>query len=401
MASVLTVSQLNFFVKTLLEGETRLQDVLLSGELSNVTANQRSGHLYFSVKDERAVLRGVMFATSARRLRFRPADGMKVLLRGRVSLYEAGGQYQFIAEDLQPDGVGSMAMAYEQRKAALEEEGLFDPAHKRPLPAYPARIGVITSPTGDAARDMLRITGRRWPLAEIVFCPVPVQGEGAARHMVAALRALNAQKACEVILLGRGGGSLEDLWAFNDEELTRAVAASEIPVVSGIGHETDFTLCDFAADLRASTPSAAAELSTPDLWEEKERARCFSEYFHAGALALLEERSLALDELLRTSPLRRPTQLLAPQLDRLSGLSQRLTAAYDAVLARRRAAQALLAGRLDALSPLKVLSRGYAVVTRGGVPVRAAQELSPDEEVHLCFAQGGARALIIETEKEA
>ncbi|MDE6839137.1 MAG: exodeoxyribonuclease VII large subunit, partial [Acutalibacter sp.] len=261
-STLLTVTQVNRFLRSLIEGDGRLADITITGEISNFTQNSRSGHMYFSLKDSQSVLKSVMFAAAARRLAFTPQDGMKVIIRGRVSVYEPSGQYQLYAETMQPDGVGALALAFDQLKERLAGEGLFDPERKRPLPSWPMRIGVVTSPTGAAVQDILQILGRRWPVAEVVFCPVQVQGDAAVPQLILAVEKLNHARACDVIIIGRGGGSMEDLWAFNNESLARTVAWSQIPVVSAVGHETDFTICDFAADLRAPTPSAAAELCT-------------------------------------------------------------------------------------------------------------------------------------------
>lgn len=395
--SALTVSQVNFFVKSLLESDGRLNDVLVTGEISNFTDHYRSGHLYFSLKDEKSVLKAVMFSGSARRLKFRPADGMKVIIRGRVSVYEPSGQYQLYAEDMQPAGIGALSIAFEQLKSRLEQEGLFDPAHKRPLPRYPRRIGVITSPTGAAVRDILQITARRWPVAEIVFSPVLVQGEGAPAQLVEALGNMNRKRACDVIIIGRGGGSLEDLWAFNDEGLARAVYGSEIPVVSAVGHETDFTICDFAADQRAPTPSAAAELSTPDIREERRRVLSFHGYFHEKARTTVEYLRQSLDLLSQDSPLGQPERMLDPWKQELGVLFGRAIGAIGEKLDRESRELSLLSGRLDALSPLKVLSRGYAVVTdEEGSVVRNAGQLSPGDLVTLRLAAGQARAEVLE-----
>lgn len=398
-SATLTVSQVNFFIKSLLESDGRLNDILVTGEISNFTDHYRSGHLYFSLKDEKSVLKAVMFAGSARQLKFRPADGMKVIVRGRISVYEPSGQYQLYAEEMQPDGLGALSIAYEQLKSRLEQEGLFDPERKRPLPGYPRRIGVITSPTGAAVRDILQIAARRWPMAEIIFSPALVQGEGAPAQLIAALRAMNLQNACDVIILGRGGGSLEDLWAFNDEGLARAVAASGIPVVSAVGHETDFTICDFVADLRAPTPSAAAELVTPDIREEKQRLRAYHDYFLERAekdVASLRQR---LDLLAQDSLLGRPELFLEPQKQRLGILFGGLMGAVTEKLFRCRSELALAAEKLDALSPLKVLSRGYSVAKdQNGKLITAARELSPGDRISLRFASGEATAEIINTE---
>lgn len=398
--TTLTVSQVNFFVKSLLESDGRLSDILVTGEISNFTDHYRSGHLYFSLKDEKSVLKAVMFAGSAKRLKFRPSDGMKVIVRGRISVYEPSGQYQMYAEEMQPDGLGALSIAYEQLKARLAQEGLFDEQRKRPLPQYPKRIGVITSPTGTAVRDILQITARRWPLAEIIFCPVLVQGEGAPAQLTEAVREMNRKNACDVILLGRGGGSLEDLWAFNDEELARAVAASRIPVVSAVGHETDYTICDFAADLRAPTPSAAAELATPELREERERLRAYHDWFLENAEKLIEACRQSVDRLAQDSPLGDPARFLEAQKQRLGILFGRMLSEMDDRLSDRRQALSLAAGRLDALSPLKVLARGYSLATdQRGKPLTQAAELSPGDRVFLQFAQGKASAEILETEE--
>ncbi len=400
-STVLTVSQVNFFVKSLLEGDGRLNDVLISGEISNFTDHYRSGHLYFSLKDERSVLKAVMFSGSAKRLRFRPADGMKVIVRGRVSVYEPTGQYQLYAEEMQPDGIGALSLAFEQLKARLEKEGLFDAGHKKTLPAHPERIGVVTSPTGAAVRDVLQITARRWPVAEIVLCPVLVQGEGAPAQLIEAVRRLNEGQACDVIILGRGGGSLEDLWAFNDEGLARAVYASKIPVVSAVGHETDFTICDFAADLRAPTPSAAAELVTPDIREEKQRLRSYTAYFKETAGKTVEYLRQSVDLLVRDSPLRDKERFLEPWKRRLGLLFGGVLTGFTDRLEREKRDLSLLSGRLDALSPLKVLSRGYSVVTDAdGRPVKDAAFLRTGEIVTLRLAAGGAKAEILERRED-
>ncbi len=394
--TVLTVSQINFFIKSLLEGDGRLNNVLVAGEISNFTDHYRSGHLYFSLKDEKSMLKAIMFAGSAKGLKFQPADGMRVIARGRVSVYEPSGQYQLYVEELQPDGVGALSIAFEQLKNRLELEGLFDPAHKRPLPRYPKRIGVITSPTGAAVRDILQITARRWPVAEIIFSPVLVQGEGAPAQLVDALEEMNRKNACDVILLGRGGGSLEDLWAFNSEALARAVYASEIPVVSAVGHETDFTICDFAADLRAPTPSAAAELATPDAREEKQRLLALSRYFRDKGEKAVEYFRQSVDLLAKDSPLSCPETLLDPWKRQLGQLFGRMVAAQAEKLEGKKNRLAIFAGRLNALSPLKVLSRGYAAVTDAdGNVVRDAMALATGDRVSLRLASGRAEAEIL------
>ena len=254
---VLSVSQLNRYIKMNFDADENLANIFISGEISNFTNHYRTGHLYFTLKDDSAAVRAVMFNSSAKRLKFMPEDGMKVIARGRVSVYEASGQYQLYVDDMQPDGVGALNLAYEQLKDKLQKEGLFSELHKKPLPPYAEKVGVITSPTGAAVRDIINVLGRRFPYAEIVFCPVLVQGDGAHLQLTDAVNLFNSERAADVIIIGRGGGSIEDLWEFNDEGLARAVYNSEIPVISAVGHETDFTICDFVADMRAPTPSAA------------------------------------------------------------------------------------------------------------------------------------------------
>lgn len=395
--TTLTVSQVNFFLKSLIEGDGRLQDVCVTGEISNFTDHYRSGHLYFSLKDERSVLKAVMFSSAAKRLQFRPENSMKVMARGRVSVYEASGQYQLYVESMEPQGIGALSLAYEQLKQRLQAEGLFAPEHKRPLPPYPSRIGVITSPTGAAVQDILNITARRWPLAEIVFAPVLVQGEGAPAQLIDAVCEMNRKNACDVILLGRGGGSLEDLWAFNDEGLARAVYASRIPVVSAVGHETDFTICDFVADVRAPTPSAAAELATPDLLEEQSRLSAAARQLRRLMEARVQELRQTVDRLSKDSPLGDAERILTPWRQRFAVLFGRLVGeTADQIETRKRGLQ-LLAGRLDALSPLKVLGRGYSVVTdASGSVVKSGAHLKTGDKLSLRFETGGARVRVEE-----
>ncbi len=399
--STLTVSQVNFFIKSLLEGDGRLNDVFVTGEISNCTRNTRSGHLYFSLKDERSVLRAVMFAASARRLRFTPEDGLKVLVRGRISVYEPSGQYQLYAEDIQPEGIGALGLAFEQLKNKLAAEGLFDPEHKRPLPRYPRCIGVITSPSGAAIRDILQVTARRWPAAEILFCPAPVQGAEAPEKLTEAVRLLGARPDCDVIILGRGGGSAEDLWAFNSEALVRAIYDSRAPVVSAVGHETDFTLCDFVADLRAPTPSAAAELCTPDGEQEYMRVADLESRLVAAAGQRIGTLRQQLDMLTLDSPMADPAALLAPHRRRLAELYGGMLSAYVDILSGGKNALAVLSGRLDALSPLKVLARGYSVVTdEKGRPLTDAGKTAPGEIIRVRMERGNLKAKITERQGE-
>ena len=360
---VLSVTQINFFIKSLIEGDGRLTDVYAAGEISNFTDHYRSGHLYFSLKDEKSVIKAVMFSGAARRLRFKPKDGMRVIVRGRVSVYEPSGQYQFYVEEMQPDGLGALSLAFEQMKEKLYKEGLFADEHKKPIPRFPRRVGIITSPTGAAVQDMLNILSRRWPAAELVFCPVLVQGDGAPKQLTQAIQMMNEQDAADVILIGRGGGSAEDLAAFNDEGLARAIFASKIPVISAVGHETDFTICDFVADLRAPTPSAAAELAVPDRAEVRMQLDMLVQRMRQAEEGILNDRRQTLDTAVSAHVLREPNILLSAYRTQLSGWLQRLKAAGQNRTASAKEELASLSGKLDALSPLKVLSRGYAIVT--------------------------------------
>ena len=392
MPRVISVSQLNRYVKSLLDEDLALRQVLLSGEISNFTDHYRSGHLYFSLKDGGSAVKAVMFASAASRLRFKPADGMQVIVRGRVTLYEQTGQYQFYVEEMQPDGLGALNLAFEKLKEKLEREGLF--AHKRPLPSYPGVVGVITSPTGAAVRDILQILGRRWPAAQVLFCPVLVQGDNAAEQIASAIEKMNHDARAQVLIVGRGGGSAEDLWAFNEERVARAVAASRIPVISAVGHETDFTICDFAADLRAPTPSAAAELAVPDRLEEVRRIRIFQDRLEQAMdkeLAFCQSRFHAFIE---RPVLKRPKEWLQGNRIRIDGLEERLRSVMNTVGAEKKSALAVLIGKLDGLSPLKTLERGYAVVQREGKPIVQAVSLKNDDVVSVCFADGRARCRV-------
>ncbi len=397
---VLTVSQLNAYVKSILDGDRNLAQVFLCAEISNFTNHYRSGHFYFSLKDESAVVRAVMFRSSAQRIKFLPQDGMRVIVRGHVSLYERDGQYQLYVDDMQPDGAGALSLAFEQLKEKLEKEGLFSAQRKKPLPRYPMRIGVVTSPTGAAVRDIINVLSRRFPLAQIILQPVQVQGEEAPGQIVEAIQLFNAKKAADLLIVGRGGGSLEELWAFNEESVARAVAASEIPVISAVGHETDFTICDFAADLRAPTPSAAAELCVPDAQEELRRIALLHRSAARLLLRRLEAEQQRLDLLAARAGLHEPARIFAARRQALDGLRHRLLRAMPALLLKQRNRLAPLAGKLDALSPLRVLARGYTVAQREGRPVCSAKQLQVGDRLELSWLDGRAACEVLETQLE-
>lgn len=392
-----TVSQLNTYLRSKMEEDPLLSQIFVVGEISNFTNHYKSGHLYFSLKDDRAVVKAVMFAQHARRLRFVPENGMKVLVRGRVSIYEAGGQYQIYAEDMQPDGLGALNMAYEQLKKKLEAEGLFAQERKKTLPLYPQRIGVITSPTGAAVHDILSILARRFPVAEVVFCPVLVQGEGAAPQLVRALRQMNRYGGVEIIIIGRGGGSLEDLWAFNEESVARAVADSRVPVISAVGHETDYTICDFVADVRAPTPSAAAELAVPEQTEILFTLRYQQRRMAQNLRAMLESQRQRLDYLLLSSPLQRPELLTAEKKEALAALWEQLQRAEQALADEKKKELQQAAEHLQALSPLAVLGRGFSVVYgRDHQPLKSARDVERGERLEIILSDGTLLAKVEE-----
>lgn len=395
--AVLTISQLNFYVHSLLESDEHLNGVFLRGEISNFKNHYRSGHFYLSLKDENAVIRAVMFKGNAQRLRFLPQDGMKVIVSGRVSLYERDGQYQFYIDDMQPDGVGALHVAFEQLKEKLQKEGLFDASRKRVLPLYPEKVGVVTSAAGAALQDILRVLGRRWPLAQVVLAPVLVQGTEAPAQICRAIRQMNAASVADILIVGRGGGSIEDLWAFNDENVARCIADSRIPVVSAVGHETDFTIADFVADARAPTPSAAAEMVSPEqtavsAYLLSMKARMHTLLAHKVAY-MRSRREQAIQSL------QSPGRLLDMQRMKLDMLDARLAASVKARTGQARTSFSTLAGRLDALSPLKVLARGYAVAhAEDGRPVSQASMLSKGDRLTLRFADGTAHCVVDDVE---
>lgn len=393
-----SVTQLTGYIKLLLDRDEILSQTCVRGELSNYKIHS-SGHHYFTLKDEGAVISCVLFRSDAMRLRFRPESGMKVILTGRVSLFPRSGQYQLYVSHMQPDGAGDLAVAFEQLKQKLQAQGLFDAAHKKPLPRYPERVALVTSPTGAAVRDMIRILGRRWPLASVLVCPVRVQGEGAAEEIAAMLELVDAAGLADVIITGRGGGSLEDLWAFNEEIVARAIYRCKTPVISAVGHEPDVTIADFAADVRAATPSNGAELAVCDRTELRallEQQARRMEKAQERRLELLRQRLRRLSE---RPVLRSPEGSLQQKELLLELLRQRLERAAAAAVEKRQRQFAALSGRLDALSPLKVLARGYAVATRQEQVLHSVAQLSPGEEIRLRLSDGTALCAVERIEK--
>ncbi len=387
---VLTVSQLNTYIRAVMEEDDHLSSVFVCGEISNFTNHLRSGHWYFSLKDENSVLKAVMFRTSNQRLRFTPESGMRVIVRGRIGVFERDGVYQLYAEDMQPDGAGALALAFEQLRRRLEAEGLFRPERKKTLPPYPSVIGVITSPTGAARRDIENVLARRFPAANILFAPVLVQGDGAPEQLADAVARMNRDGRADVIIIGRGGGSAEELWAFNDERVVRAVASSDIPVISAVGHETDVTLCDFAADRRAPTPSAAAELAVPEMLTLQARLIGYRSRMQSSAQHILTVCARELELLTDRPVLRSPVGLLDEAQRKLDCVVTKLHNAGDEVVCTRTRQLAQLAGKLHALSPLQVLSRGYTAVRKNGEWLADGGDLQPGDSLTLRFIDGEA-----------
>lgn len=388
---VLSVSQLNRYIKMNFDADENLANIFISGEISNFTNHYRTGHLYFTLKDDSAAVRAVMFNSSAKRLKFMPEDGMKVIARGRVSVYEASGQYQLYVDDMQPDGVGALNLAYEQLKEKLQKEGLFSELHKKPLPPYPEKVGVITSPTGAAVRDIINVLGRRFPYAEIVFCPVLVQGEGAHLQLTDAVNLFNSERAADVIIIGRGGGSIEDLWEFNDEGLARAVYNSEIPVISAVGHETDFTICDFVADMRAPTPSAAAELAVPDANELQYALSALKNRMFLNVSSGIADRRSRLEYLTSKGVLKSPDEMLSNRSQRLDTAFSKMLSSYENRIGGKKVEFISAATALSKLDPMSVLMRGFAFVSdKNGKNVSSSQALAKGDKINVRFHDGSA-----------
>ena len=390
----LTVSELNARIKGLIESDPVLGSVCVRGELSNYKVYP-SGHHYFTLKDAESSLRCVMFRFAASKLRFRPESGMGVTVWGRVSVYPRDGAYQLYCEDIMPEGAGDLQVAFEQLKEKLQREGLFDPAHKKPIPRYPERIAVITSSAGAAVHDIIRVLRKRWPVAKVLLLPVRVQGVEAPPEIVGALRYANRYKVADVIITGRGGGSIEDLWAFNDERVARAIYESELPVISAVGHEPDVTIADYVADLRAATPSNAAELAAPDMSELREAIMSARARLDQAVERSIRERRKRLEELGSRRVMRSPTGFIDQRRLELDSIRLRLDSAASARLNREKQRFASLAAKLDALSPLKVLGRGYSIALDAeGRAVKRAGQLKPGDRLRLRLAEGEAGCLV-------
>lgn len=393
--TIISVSQLNFYVKSLLDNDSRLSQIFVTGEISNLTDHYRSGHIYLSLKDQNSVIRAVMFSGFASRLRFKPQEGMKVIVRGRVTVYEPTGQYQLYIEDMQPDGIGALSLAYEQLKEKLEKEGLFSQAHKKPLPRFPRSVGIITSPTGAALQDILNIISRRFPSVEIVMCPVLVQGENAPAQLCQAIRKFSQTKVSDVVIIGRGGGSIEDLWAFNNEQLAYEIFNCEVPVISAVGHETDFTICDFVSDLRAPTPSAAAELCVPDKEELKFYLSSQKQYLSS----LLERKIKANSDrtLLQKERLNKnsPLNTCQDRHNTLRVLEKRMENSVNKIYHNNNEAIVKLSSMLEGLNPVSVLNRGYSIALKDNKPVASVNDVSRDDVLNIKVSDGDFSVKVI------
>ena len=385
--TVFSVTELNNYVKRILDNDENLKNVFVTGEISNFK-NHYSGHMYMTIKDEGGAIKAVMFSSYASRLKFVPENGMKVIILGSVSLYNKDGSYQLYITDMQPDGVGALNLAYEQLKEKLQNEGLFNAEFKKPIPEFPQKIGVMTAPDGAAVRDIFSILKRRYPVAEIVFCPVAVQGERAAPEIAKAIKLFNEQNAADVLIVGRGGGSLEDLWAFNEEIVARAIFESKIPVISAVGHETDFTIADFVSDLRAPTPSAAAELAVPDIFELKSELLGLKQHLSVLMRNMLTGEKERLENFEKQITILSPTNKIINSRQELSNLYEKVVNSITSKLNDEKTKISLLSSKLNALSPLEVLSRGYSISYKNEMPIKSVGDVKTGDNIKIRVTDG-------------
>ena len=390
---ILTVSQLNRYVKSLLDGDFRLRDLFLRGEISNYTRHYRSGHLYFTLKEGGSAVKAVMFAGYAQELAFEPENGMAVILRCSVSLYERDGSYQIYVYEMQPDGRGALQVAFEQLYRKLQVQGLFDETNKKPIPRFAQRIGVVTSETGAALQDILNILSRRCPMAQVVFAPALVQGREAPDSLIAALQALDEWGKCDVIIIGRGGGSMEDLWCFNDERLVRQIVACHTPIISAVGHETDFTLCDYAADLRAPTPSAAAELASVKMEQLEERLEILADRTKRAAGHYLAQKDQQLQRLSLQLTHLTPERRLQEYAEKLQNLWNMIQSSEKSVIIKKQEALRLQSARLQALDPMARLAGGYSIVLKDGRVLSSIQQVQEGDHLQVRLHDGTLRVL--------
>ncbi len=394
----LTVTELNNYIKKLLDTNRTLAAITVTGEISNFT-DHRSGHLYFSLKDSDAQIKAVMFRAKRMKLKFKPEDGMKVTVHGSVSVYSQTGSVQLYVNSMEPDGVGALYLAYEQLKEKLATEGLFDDIHKKELPLFVEKIGVITSPTGAAVRDIINVTGRRYPLADIFLYPSLVQGDGAVENLIRALDFFEKSSLVDVIIIGRGGGSIEDLWAFNSEKLARKIFALSVPIISAVGHETDFTICDFVADLRAPTPSAAAEIAVPDIRDLAMRTDDFETRLLSALIRIAERKREKFESVISSEVFLNPEKVFELQREELLEAYDKLILSFDTRIADFKNSLALLSGKAEMMSPLSVLKRGYSICEGDNGVVSEAKRLKIGENIKIILSDGVADAQITNLKK--
>lgn len=386
--SALTVSQLNTYVKMMFEADSRLSRLCIAGEISNFVNHYKTGHCYFSLKDDKSAVKVVMFASSVKNLKFRPENGMRVFITGRVSVFERDGVYQIYADSMEPEGAGALMIAFEQLKKKLTSEGLFDSERKKPLPAFPCKIGVITSPVGAALQDIINVLSRRYPLAQVIFCPVAVQGVNCAKENIIALQELNKRDDIDVVILGRGGGSVEDLWGYNDEMLVREISESSIPVVTGIGHETDFTLCDYAADMRAPTPSAAAEISVPDINELIQIADTLSFRLENAVDVTVGNKADFFNNIKYRLSIKNPEITVDNQFRELNQLVSRCKNATAEKLTSHNYNLALIQEKLRMLNPLYFISKGFVPVYKDDSRIVRTTDAKVNDNISIHLSDG-------------
>ena len=393
-AMATSVTDLNLYIKEKIAGDEALNAVIVKGEISNFKAHY-TGHFYFTLKDDKSLIKCVMFKSYAERINFKPKDGMKVIVFGAVSVFERDGIYQIYAKALEQQGVGDLYAAFEKLKSDLEKEGLFDVSHKKKIPLMPKIIGVLSSETGAVIRDIINVSTRRNPNCYIRLLPVPVQGPGAAKEIVKGIKTMNEEKLADVIILARGGGSLEDLWPFNEEIVARAIYNSEIPIISAVGHETDFTIADFVSDLRAPTPSAAAELANPDIYEIKNKLNTLNERARLSLKKKLELMKMKYNNLINSKVLSDPIQNMQNNYLRLDGFIKQME---NAINLKQKDAEKTFNGlvlKLDALSPLKTMTRGFSIIEKDNQIVKSSKDLNVDDEISVKFIDGSRNAKIM------
>lgn len=394
-----TVSQVNEYIKYLIEEEVMLQDIYVSGEVSNFKKHS-SGHYYFTLKDKSSEIKAIMFRSYAQKVKFKIENGLKVVVHARISVFEQAGIYQLYVNSIEPEGIGSLNLAYEQLKEKLFKEGLFDDKYKKPLPKFPLKIGVITSPTGAAIKDIINVATRRFPLASIILYPSLVQGEDAPNELISGIDYFNITNNVDVIIIGRGGGSIEDLWAFNDETLARTIFGSKIPVISGVGHEIDFTICDFVADVRAATPSAAAELATPNLEESISKINSFKSRSISVLQAKIIESKSRLNSICSMKVLKKPETILEIPKIKLENIKSDLVNSIKNRISSTKSTFTNTVSKINALNPLSVLTRGYSVVSNSsGAVVKSIKQVSINSEINIKLSDGAIKASVISKER--